>query len=97
MKLKDVIKKPIITEKSTQEAASGKYTLQVDKRATKKEVGRAVEEVFGVKVRKVKTIIVKGKKKRIGRRRREVAQPDWKKAVVQLAEGNKIDLFETSE
>ena len=95
MDLKDVIKRPIITEKSTQMTSLGRYTFQVDKRAKKKEIKRAVEKFFGVKVKKVRTIIMRGKKRRVGRLRKETQAADWKKAIVQLAAGEKIDLFAT--
>lgn len=97
MKLKNIIKKPIITEKATQETALGRYSFKVDKRANKKEVTRAIEEFFKVHVKGVRTVAVKGKRKRIGRTRREIQLPGWKKAIVQLAEGEKIDIFETGE
>lgn len=97
MKLKNIIQKPIITEKATQETALGRYSFKVDKRANKKEVARAIEEFFKVHVKGVRTVAVKGKRKRIGRTRREIQLPGWKKAIVQLAEGEKIDIFETGE
>lgn len=97
MDLKDVIKKPIITEKATQETALGRYSFKVDKRANKKEITRAVGEFFKVHVQKVRTVTVRGKRKRIGRSRREIRLSNWKKAIVQLAEGEKIDVFETGE
>lgn len=97
MELKDVIKKPVITEKATQDTALGRYSFKVDKRANKKEIARAVEKFFKVKARKVKTLTVRGKRKRVGRLRQEANQSDWKKAIVQLAEGEKLDVFETGE
>lgn len=97
MKIKDVLKRPIITEKASQEAAWGRYFFRVDKQATKLEIARAVEEVFGVKVKKVRTTMMRGKVKRSGRNRRPVKQADWKKAIVELIEGDKIDLLESGE
>lgn len=94
MDLKNVIKKPIITEKATQEAALGRYSFEVDRRANKREIARAIEEFFKVRVQKVRTIMVRGKRKRVGRTRREVKRSDWKKAIVQLTEGQKIDIFD---
>lgn len=97
MKTKDVLKRPAVTEKASQEAAWGRYLFEVDRRATKPEIAKAVEEAFGVKVRKVRTAMVRGKTKRSGRYRRLVQQADWKKAIVELVEGEKIDLLESGE
>lgn len=92
--LYQVIKRPIITEKSTAQASQGKYTFKVDKRASKEEVKLAVEKLFGVKVLDVKTANIRGKEVRVGRRRTASKKSDWKKAVATLKEGNKIELFE---
>ncbi len=89
-----VIKRPIITEKSTAQASQGKYTFEVDKKAAKGEIKRAVEELFGVKVLGVRTANIRGKEVRVGRRRMLSKRSDWKKAVVTLKEGDKIDIFE---
>jgi len=84
-----VIKGPIITEKShLLKAENNKVTFQVDVKANKIEIRKAVEELFKVKVLSVNTIKMRGKKKRLGRT--EGARPDWKKAVVTLAPGEKI-------
>ena len=88
-----IIKRPIITEQSMAEAELKKYTFEVDKRANKIEIAKAIEEIFGVKVAKVTTMNYDGKLKRV----RYVAgrRPDWKKAVVRLTEDSKtIELFE---
>ena len=92
--LYQVIKKPIITEKSTSQVAENKYTFEVDKRAAKNEVKQAVEKLFGVTVLDVRTANIKGKEVRAGRRRTLGKKSDWKKAVVTLKEGDKIELFE---
>jgi len=97
MKAKDVLKKPVVTEKASQEAVWGRYLFEVNRQATKPEIAKAVEETFGVKVKKVRTSMVRGKTKRSGRYRRPVKQTDWKKAIVELAEGEKIDLLESGE
>lgn len=97
MKAKDVLKRPIVTEKATQETALGRYLFQVDPQATKSEIAKAVEGIFGVKVKKVRTVMVRGKTKKSGRNRRSVKQADWKKAIVELVEGEKIDLLESGE
>ena len=89
----DIIVRPIITEKSMEGLAERKYTFEVAKNANKIEVKKAVETLFGVKVAKVNTISVKGKKKRMGRS--EGYTSDWKKAVVTLTEDSKtIEFFD---
>lgn len=87
-----VLKRPIITEKSTILAGQGKYVFEVDIRANKPQIKEAVELAFGVRVKSVNTMIVKGKRKRWGRR--VTRRPDWKKAIVTLQPGEKIELFE---
>jgi len=89
---RDIILRPVITEKSMNLLAENKYTFIVDRKANKTEIRKAVEEIFGVKVDKVRTMIVKGKKKRMGRF--EGYKPDRKKAVVTLKAGHKIPLFD---
>ena len=78
----DIIIKPIITEKSNMEMQAGKYTFEVNKKATKVDAKRAVEKLFNVKVLKVNTINVSGKEKRVGRNIGKTA--DWKKAIVSI-------------
>lgn len=92
MDARDIIRKPIITEKSNLLMAEGKYTFQVAKTANKTEIAKAVEDIFKVTVLKVNTMRVHGKTRRQGK---FVGQrPDWKKAIVQLAEGQSITIFE---
>jgi len=94
MDLAQVIKRPIITEKSAFLMEKGKYTFQVARQATKKEVKQAVERFLGkVKVKSVKTAMMQKRRKRVGRLRKRGKKIIWKKALVQLAEGNKIDLL----
>lgn len=89
----DIILKPIITEASMENLQMNKYTFKVAKNANKFEIKSAVEQLFGVKVEKVNTISVKGRKKRMGRF--EGYKPDWKKAIVTLKEGEKtIEFFD---
>ncbi len=90
----DIILRPILSERSTflQERENA-YTFEVAKDATKIQVKKAVEKIFGVKVKSVRTINVKGKKKRLGRF--EGKRRDWKKAIVYLADKEqKIDFFD---
>jgi large subunit ribosomal protein L23 len=88
-----VIIKPLITEKSTiQKDVQNQIVLKVDPGANKIEIGRAVEEAFKVKVLKVRTMNMRGKKKRLGRHQGK--RSDWKKAIVTLALGERIEFFE---
>ena len=78
----EVIIKPIVTERSSMGLQEGKYTFKVNKKATKVEIAKAVEKLFGVKVLKVNTMTVKGKTKRV---RYQVGKTsDWKKAIVTI-------------
>ncbi|MEE9515686.1 MAG: 50S ribosomal protein L23 [Candidatus Adiutricales bacterium] len=88
-----VIIKPLITEKSTiQKDVQNQIVLKVDPGANKIDIGRAVEEAFKVKVLKVRTMNMHGKKKRLGRHQGK--RSDWKKAIVTLALGERIEFFE---
>ena len=93
MAAQDIIVRPIITEKSMAGIGMKKYTFEVAKNATKVDVARAVEELFGVKVAKVNTLNVRGHFRRQGRS--EGYTSAWKKAVVRLTEDSKsIEFFE---
>ena len=87
----DIILRPVITEKSMEQMAAGKYTFVVHPRATKPEIRRAVEELFDVKVEKVNTMNMRGKMRRMGRFAGR--RPSWKKAIVTLKEGQRIRQF----
>ena len=82
MRAEEVIIAPIVTEKSSSEIQNGKYTFEVNRKATKIEIANAVEKLFEVKVLKVNTISVKGKEKRVGAH--TGMRPDWKKAIVTI-------------
>lgn len=89
----EIIKRPVITEKtSIQKETNRQVTFEVDRRANRVEIRRAIERLFNVRVAAVRTAQVKGKVKQrgriIGKRR------DWKKAVVTLMPGERIDFFE---
>lgn len=90
MEYKDVIKAPIITEKSNDLQANNTYVFSVDVKANKVEIKQAVEKMFNVKVEKVNTINVKPKKKRVGRYVGKTKKV--KKAIVKLCEGSSIEL-----
>ncbi len=90
---RDIIIKPLVTEKSTNLMEENKYCFKVDKRANKIEIKKAVENIFGVEVKAVNTMNMKGKPKRFGIYRGYT--PSWKKAIVTLEEGSKtIEIFE---
>ena len=91
--LSKVIKRPMITERgSTMRETHNQYLFQVDPAANKLEIKQAIEHFFGVKVTQVRTANYRGKIKRMGRFSGKRA--DWKKAIVTLAEGDTIDLFD---
>ena len=92
MKKGEIILHPIITEKTTELQEKGRYAFRVNKRANKKDVMRAVKEVFGVEPVSCNVMNVKGKRKRV--RYKMGYTPSWKKAIVRLKEGEKIELFE---
>jgi large subunit ribosomal protein L23 len=88
----DVIIRPLITEKATILAGDHKYAFHVNIRANKTQVRKAVETAFKVKVTKVNTMKVNGKRRRVGARWSKA--PDWKKAIVTLQRGDTIQIFE---
>jgi len=93
MKAQDVIRRPLVTEKSNiGREESNVATFAVDPRANKHEIRRAVEELFDVEVLAVRTMRQPRKTRRIGRYMGR--RPEWKKAIVQLAEGQSIEFFE---
>jgi large subunit ribosomal protein L23 len=90
---RDVLIKPVITENSMLKMEeSNTYTFKVAKKANKVEIRKAVEEIFNVKVDNVNTMNMRGKKRRLGRNEGRTAS--WKKALVRLAEGDSIEIFE---
>lgn len=89
----DIIRRPVITEKSMSEMADKKYTFIVDVNANKTEIKKAIEEVFKVKVEKVNTVRMLGKMKRQGKY--EGRRPSYKKAIIRLTADSKgIEFFE---
>ncbi len=88
-----IIRRALVTEKSTSaKDENNKYIFEVDRRANKIEVAKAVEKLFKVRVLDVRVMNIAGKKKRIGRIMGE--KPSWKKAIVTLAPGNRIEIHE---
>lgn len=92
MNAHQIIRRPLITEKNTNLMQFNKYSFEVDRNASKPQIKRAIEEIFNVRVTAVHTMNVRGKLRRRGRDFGYTA--DWKKAIITLAEGDRIDLFE---
>lgn len=89
----DIIKRPIITEKtSIQKEAHNQLTFEVDRKANSVEIKKAIEDIFNVNVARIRTMQVKGKTKQRGRIKGK--RRDWKKAIVTLMPGERIDFFE---
>ena len=89
---RDVILAPVVTEKTNSAMERGTYTFRVHPEATKSQVHNAVEEIFKVRVVRVNTMNVPGKPRRLGLRVGRTS--NWKKAIVTLAPGQKIQFFE---
>ena len=92
MHLYEVLRRPLITEKNTALQAQGKYAFEIAKDSNKQQVKQAVEKAFNVRVIAVNVMTVPGKMRRIGRQR--VLTQSWKKAIVTLKLGDKIEIFE---
>ena len=92
MHLYDVLRRPLVTEKNTVLQAQNKYAFEVAKEANKPQIKQAVEKTFKVKVTTVNVTKVCGKTRRVGRRL--VQTSSWKKAIVTLRSGDKIEFFE---
>jgi large subunit ribosomal protein L23 len=92
MHLYEVLRRPLVTEKNTILQAQNKYAFEVAKEANKPQIKQAVEKAFKVQVTTVNVTKVSGKTRRVGRRLVQTAP--WKKAIVTLKPGNKIEFFE---
>ena len=90
--LRDVLIRPLVTEKTNAMMQDNKYTFVVPLKVNKVEIRQAVEQIFKVKVLAVNTVRVMGKTKRMGKT--EGKRPDYKKAIVKLAPGQNIEFFE---
>ena len=95
--MKSILIAPVITEKSMREASMGRFTFVVAKDSTKSEIGHAVKEAFKVDAVKIQTLIVPSKEKRIFRKREKAVASAWKKAIITVKSGQKIDLFDVVE
>jgi large subunit ribosomal protein L23 len=92
MHLSEVLRRPLVTEKTTDLQTRNKYAFEIAEGANKPLVKQAVEKAFKVKVTGVNVLTVPGKTRRVGRR--HVATRPWKKAIVTLQAGDKIEFFE---
>lgn len=92
MNIYEIVRRPIITEKATTQAGLNKYTFEVARSANKQQVKEAIEKIFKVDVVDVNIINLPGKMRRIGRRR-AMTSP-WKKAIVTLRAGQRIEMYE---
>lgn len=93
----NVLIRPVITEKSMIDTENSRFTFIVEESSTKDDIKKEVEKTYSVKVLDIATIIVKGKTKRIGKKRTEKNIGSYKKAVVRLEKGQKISEFELGE
>ncbi len=92
---RDIVLRPVVSEKSYALLDDGVYTFVVDPRANKTEIRQAVESIFNVRVTNVNTLNRKGKRKRNRRQATFGKRPDTKRAIVTLAADDRIDLFES--
>ncbi len=92
MHLYEILRRPLITEKYTALQAQGKYAFEVAGEANKPQIKQAVEKAFKVEVTAVNVMTMPGKRRRLGRR--QLPAHSWKKAIVTLKPGDKIELFE---
>ncbi len=93
MKMSSIVLKPIITEKGLTHVNNNEYIFKVNMKANKYNVAKEIQRIYSVEVTDVRTSVIPGKKKRIIGTRMRVKTPRWKKAVVRVKEGQKIDLF----
>jgi large subunit ribosomal protein L23 len=93
MELKDILVRPLVTEKSMAQLSNEQtYAFEVGLGANKIQIKRAIESFYGVRVDRVRTLVIRGKVKRFGRRWSK--RSNWKKAYVTLADGESLDLYE---
>jgi large subunit ribosomal protein L23 len=92
MNVYQVLKRPILTEKTDYQRDANQYIFEVDRQANKHQIKEAVESIFKVRVLAVNTMMIKPKQRRMGRRA-VVTRPPWKRAVVTLAPGERIQEF----
>jgi large subunit ribosomal protein L23 len=96
MRISNVLKKPIATERTVNMSAAGKYVFEVNKDSSKGAIANEVEKLYGVEVVNVRTMIMPGKPRRIAKTWRHTDRKTWKKAIVTLKKGQTIDLLAQS-
>lgn len=94
--MRQIIIRPLITEKTFALAGKGWFTFVVNPKYNRHEIAADVERLYKVNVTNVRTVSMHGKTRRVGKRSKQIAKADWKKAMVQLAAGQKIEAFETT-
>lgn len=92
-----IIKKPVITEKSLSFASRGWYTFAVDVHARKEDIVRELKQAYNVDVTEVRTMRMPSKTRKVGRKMTTVTKSEWKKAMVQLKQGQKLDIYDVPE
>jgi large subunit ribosomal protein L23 len=90
-----IIRKPIITEKSMHSSSKNEYVFAVNRLAKKNQLKEFIEKKYGVTVEDIRTSKLPGNRKRVGKRRKEVKESDTKKAIIKIKDGQKIEVFET--
>lgn len=94
--MKTLVKRPVITEKSLKLASRGWYTFAVPASARKEEIVVELKTAYNVDVTEIRTMTMPEKIRRVGRKMNKVTRPEWKKALVQLKQGQKLDMFEVT-
>ncbi|OGG29369.1 50S ribosomal protein L23 [Candidatus Gottesmanbacteria bacterium RIFCSPLOWO2_01_FULL_49_10] len=94
--MKQIVMRPIITEKSLAVANRGWYTFSVAASRNKSEIAKAICTLYNVTVTGVRSFIIAGKGRRVGKKMKQTQREDWKKALVHVAAGQKIDAFEVT-
>lgn len=94
--MKQIVLRPVITEKSLSLASRGWYTFAVVVESRKPEIAQAIGDIYSVTVVDLRTLIMHGKERKAGKRMKRVLRSDWKKALVRLKVGQKIDAFEVT-
>ncbi len=91
-----IVNRPLITEKSLTLAGKGLYTFKVSLKADKSQIRREINRLYKVKVTDIRTVTMHGKTRRVGRKMTVIQKSNWKKAIVRLMKGQKIDAFEVT-
>lgn len=93
----EILKRPFMTEKTLALAHRGYYTFVVSQKSNKGQIAEAVGRQYNVKILDVRTMIMHGKVRRVGKKMKMVTKPNWKKAIVRVAPGQKIDAFDVQQ